>query len=320
MSEINAQGSISGNILRLERASIHDGQGLRTVLFLKGCPLRCPWCSTPESQLAAAQKGYDLFRCTICGKCIKSCPEGALKISPGADQVITNPDKCKLCFACAAVCPVTAVKKYGFQLTAAETLDQICKDEIFYFHSGGGLTISGGEPFMQGDFTAAVLRECKMLGIHTAIESCMHLPYDHIEKALPWLDHLYVDIKQMDSRLHQLWIGVDNTMIIENTRKADSSGYPVGIIVRIPLITGFNDSDQNLVAVAEFCSTLVNLIKIEILPYHRLGSETYRLLGLDFPCWELDPQSDEDLEERASFLKSKAGNIAVITGSGFSAK
>lgn len=315
-SEKHTNVAITGNILRFERASIHDGQGLRTVLFLKGCPLTCPWCSTPESRKLKPQRGYIEELCTLCGRCVDACPEQALALGVAEKKVIIDQSRCKLCFSCAAVCPQNAIKQYGFTLTVEETVEQIRKDEIFYFHSGGGLTISGGEPFWQPDFTAAVLKHCKKLGIHTAVESSMHVPFSQIEIALPWLDHLYADLKQMDSRLHQTWLGEDNRLILENIKKVNDSGFSLEITIRLPLIPGFNDSDQNLREIVEFCAKLNNIKEIEILPYHRLGSDTYRHLGLEYQCRDLVPPSEKYLEERTLFMRDLSGSLPIKTGSG----
>ncbi len=321
MSNSNQNVSLlTGNILGFERASIHDGQGLRTVLFLKGCPLHCPWCSTPESHDLKPQRGYIHDLCTLCGRCVVACPEQVLILADEGKRVILDQAKCRLCFNCAAACPQNAIKKYGFTLNVPETVEQIRKDEIFYFHSGGGLTISGGEPFYQPFFAAAVLKQCKKLGIHTAVESCMHVPFEQIEMALPWLNHLYADLKHMDSRLHRIWLGEDNRLILENIKKVNTSGFSIDITIRLPLIPGFNDSDQNLSETVEFCDSLVNVKEIEILPYHRLGSDTYRHLGLEYQCKDLDPPSEEFLEERAGFMRDLSGSLPVTTGSGLTSE
>jgi len=311
--------ALTGSVLRFARASMHDGRGLRTVLFLKGCPLQCPWCSTPESRPFEPQRGYVQDLCTLCGNCVDACRVQAL--ARAADEkdektVTFDPEKCQRCFGCAASCPQNAIKKYGHTLTVAEAVEQICQDEIFYFHSGGGLTISGGEPFCQAGFTANILRETKKHGIHTAVESCMHVPFSQIEMALPWLDHLYADLKQMDSRLHLLWLGENNGLILENINKVNASCFPLVITIRLPLIPGFNDSDQNLRESAQFCAGLTNIREIEVLPYHRLGSDTYRHLGLDYQCLDLTAPSEKYLQERATFMRKFSGPLPVKTGSG----
>ena len=307
------QNSIKGDLVRIERSSIHDGQGLRTVVFLKGCPLSCPWCSTPESQQDQPQKGYDALICLACHRCIEVCPVGA--ITPASDglAVITDPEKCTSCFRCLTVCPSGAIKKYGFSATVAEVMSEISKDEIFYFHSGGGLTISGGEPLNQPQFCAALLAECKKLGINTALESSLYANYHTLEKQLPWLDHLYADLKHLDEQMHTLWVGQSNQIILENLTVADRSEHPFKLVIRIPLIPGFNDTHRNLQETVEFCNSLTKINAIELLPYHRLGSDTYRLLGLDYRCKDIIPPTSDRLQEIAHFIKEIASGYNVIT-------
>ncbi len=316
---MSSDKAAAGSVLRIERSSIHDGQGLRTVLFLKGCPLNCSWCSTPESKQPLPERGYDPEQCTTCLKCIDSCPEGALRLSEQHSKVLINPAKCKRCFKCLEVCPSGAVKKYGYTLSMQEVIEEISKDEIFYFHSGGGITLSGGEPLAQADFAAEVLKESKMLGIHTAMESSMYGSFEQLDKILPWLDILFADIKHMDSQKHEKWTGEGNSQILDNLRKTDQSRHPLSIIVRIPLIPGFNDSDQNLQETVDFCSELSKLKAIELLPYHRLGIDTYRILGRSCPCRSIEPQNVEQLLERAEFMKRLNSSITINTGSGFTA-
>jgi pyruvate formate lyase activating enzyme len=314
---MSSKSTANGSVLKIERSSIHDGCGLRTVLFLKGCSLSCAWCSTPESQQSEREKGYAKQLCQACSRCISACPSGAISLSADRSEVITDQDKCTACFSCAEVCPSNAIKKYGLSCSADEIMEEVTKDEIFYFYSGGGLTISGGEPLCQAEFTAEILKKCKRLGIHTALESSFHLPFDKIAMVLPWLDSLYVDIKHMDNRQHTLWTGEGNTLILENIKKADYTDLALDIIVRIPLIPGFNDSDQNLRRTALFCADLKKLKEIELLPYHRLGSDTYGHLGLEYRCRDLVPPSPEHLMERAEYLKGKISTVLVRAGSGF---
>ncbi len=315
MNQINID-NLTGNILRIERSSIHDGQGLRSVVFLKGCPLTCPWCSTPESQNALPEKGYDSRLCTACQRCLQECPEQAISPSGDGLSVITDRSICKNCFHCYAVCPSKAVKKYGYQATVSELVAEISKDEIFYYHSKGGVTISGGEPLCQADFAAAVLKNCKELGIHTALESCLYGEYENLEKVLPWLDHLYADLKHMDDSMHTLWVGAGNHLILENLKRADQSIYPFSLVLRIPLIPGFNDTHENLDASLDFALKLKKIKTIELLPYHRLGSDTYRLLGQPYRCADLKPPENHHLQQLASYLAERSEGIPIKVGSG----
>jgi len=245
---------------------------------------------------------------------VRSCPEGALSLAKDGLKVVTDSLKCRNCFVCVGKCLQNAHKKYGSFLSVAEVVREIAKDEIFFFHSDGGVTISGGEPLSQPDFVAEVLRECRELGIHTALETSFYAPYESIEKVLPWLNLLYVDLKHLDKELHKQWVGVDNALILENIRKFDQTNEPLEIIVRIPLVPGVNDSDDNLSSIAEFCKSLKKLREIELLPYHRLGLETYRNLDLDYLLPELVPPSQERILERASFLALQNPGVPIRVG------
>lgn len=245
---------ISGEVLRIEKCSIHDGDGLRTVVFLMGCPLRCLWCSTPESW------------------------------QPG----------------------------YGKVMDTAEVMKEIAKDEIFYFHSGGGVTLSGGEPLCQPSFAARLLEECKKQGLHTAIETGMSADYECIEALLPWLDLIYADLKHINPDMHKKYTGMTNEGILRNIKSVAGSGFGGKLRIRIPMIPGINTAEENIKKTAEFCGTLAGLDYAELLPYHRLGVETYRRLGIVYPLPDVAPPTAEDLDAARDIFRIAAPNVRVI--------
>jgi pyruvate formate lyase activating enzyme len=301
----------SGMVLRIERTSIHDGEGLRTVVFLKGCPLRCIWCSTPESQHPLPERGYVREKCPRCGACLQVCPEGALSFSEDRTRIVTDKSKCQACFACLRACPSGAIKEYGSSMRVSEVLREISKDEIFYFHSGGGVTLSGGEPLEQAAFAKAILRECANRGIHRALETCLFGVWEIIESLLPWINLLYVDLKHPDSEKHRRLTGVPNELILENIKKAAASSHTFELVLRTPLIPGINDSEETLSQLADFVKDLPKIKEYEFLPYHRLGIDTYRHLGREYPLKEIKSPSFSEIAEKARIFKSKIPGISV---------
>ncbi len=305
-------GSAAGIVLRLEKSSIYDGEGLRTVLFLKGCPLRCLWCSTPESQRPAPERGLSREKCLLCGRCVKACPHQALVMTE--DKIIHDRKKCVGCFQCAAVCPASAIMTYGQKMTAAEAVKEIAKDEIFYFHSGGGLTVSGGEPLDQSGFVREILEGCCERGIDCALESSFYAPWATIEPLLPYISLLHVDIKHPDAKRHRQLTGVDNGPILENIRRADASGCGFDIVVRTPLIPGINDGEEDLLKLAEMVKGLKKLRFMEFLAYHRLGTETYKRLEREYALREIAAPDESYMRSRAAIFKAAARVPVKING------
>lgn len=301
-----------GRILRIERASLHDGDGLRTVVFLNGCPLRCLWCSTPESQRETYQFGFWAGRCTGCGKCAAVCPSGAIQMKDGTP--VRDESLCVHCRACEKACLNRAWQIYGHDMSVEELEKEIAKDEIFYFHSGGGVTFSGGEPLMQFEFVAEVMRRCHEHGIHTAMETSMYAKWEAVERVLPHLDFLFVDLKVMDRERHLAAAGVDCALIHENLKKIEASPYPLKIHVRIPVIPGINNDKENLKQTVEFCDSLTKISEIELLPYHRLGVETYRNLKREYALKETVTPSVEEMEGYAAYMNREAKRVRVYVG------
>lgn len=302
-----------GNVLRVERTSIHDGGGLRTVFFLKGCPLRCLWCSTPESQAAEPERAYNSEKCTLCGVCVCTCIESALTLDKEAGRVAVDKNRCVHAFNCAARCPTGAMVRYGVKMTSTEAIREIAKDEIFYFHSRGGVTVSGGEPLEQEEFVREILLGCRERSIHQAMETSFFAAWERIERLLPILNLLYVDLKHIEARRHREIVGVDNAIILENMQRASGSACDFEMIVRLPLIPGMNDEDDDLRRTAGFLATLRKVKEVELLAYHRLGTETYRNLGLEYPLAKIKIPSKEYMEEKAKLLAT-AGKRILING------
>ncbi len=248
---------LSGTVLKIERSSIHDGEGFRTVVFMKGCPLRCLWCSTPES------------------------------LSNAIETVGEN--------------------TYGKIMSIDELMIEIRKDSIFYFHSNGGLTLSGGEPLVQADFSSELLRSACHEGINTAMESSLAVPFSKVEKTLPYLNTLYADMKHIDPDQHKRYCGMDNTVILDNIRRIDARAGGLRLIIRIPLVPGINDDPETLAGMGQFAAGLKNLQCLQLLPYHRLGTETYRRLGLAYPLASLPVPNAEHMEVCREIIREHAG-------------
>lgn len=299
-----------GRILRIERLSPNDGKGLRTVVFFKGCPLHCQWCSTPESQCGVRELFYKADKCVACGRCVTTCPNEALKIDTNTNKLCIDEEKCKKCFSCTKVCLKNALGVFGEKMTVSQVMKKILKDEIFYFHSGGGVTLSGGDVLGQAEFAREILKECKNSGIHTMAEFDMYGDYKNIEMLLPYLDEFYVDIKLMDEEEHKKWTGVSNSSILENTKRV-AKEKPGAVHIRIPLIWNVNDTRENLEKTAEFCQQLASCRELEFLPYHRLGQVTYEYIGREYPMNELPPMTYEEAYEKVAFLKEMSLSFPV---------
>ena len=289
-------------VLRIEKISMQDGAGLRTVVFFKGCPLRCAWCSTPESQDPRPERYYQQGKCTRCLRCVQKCPSGALSLSADGMRIDWNREKCTRCLQCAAVCPAQATRVYGQMMTVKQIMRNVLRDEVFYFHSGGGVTLSGGDVLCYPDFVEDLLAACKDSAIHTSAELTMYGDYSRIQKVMSGLDTALIDLKQMDPALHQKWIGKDNKLILENIRRASAEFPDVVFHMRVPLIPGVNDMKENIWNTAKFCEEIPNCKILEFLPYHRLGQETYRYLGREYQMGDLQTMSVESAQERIACL------------------
>jgi len=266
--------SLRGLVFNIQRHSIHDGPGIRTLLFLKGCPMFCEWCSNPESQAFAVELSFDPVKCIGCKACLDACSTKA--ITKNGDDLLFNRAACTVCGACAEVCYAGARTTEGREMTVEEAVDEVCRDEIFFRRSGGGLTVGGGEPLCQPDFAAAVLSGVHSRGLSTAVETAGHVPWESFEKVFPFTDYFLFDIKHTDAEKHKRFTGVDARLIQENLEKLVRV-HP-RVIARIPVIPGFNNNAEDLLAIAGLALSH-GLKEINLLPYHGYGSGKYGLLG-----------------------------------------
>jgi len=294
-----------GIIFNIQRYSIHDGPGIRTLVFLKGCPLRCVWCANPESQSGQPEIAVVANRCIGCGKCIANCPEDAIA-STQAGNVIDR-TKCTACGVCVDVCYAESIQMMGYYRTVAEVLEEIEGDCIFYGQSGGGVTISGGEPFFQPEFTFLLLKACKNKGLHTAVETCGFSAYEKIEPCLPYIDLILYDIKHLDKNVHKHITGVSNSLILQNARRLSATG--VELVVRMPVVPGFNDSKENLVRTAEFARE-IGVTEMHLLPYHEFGRQKYQQLGREYNL-VVSPPEQNRMEKLKQLLNGRGLTVRV---------
>lgn len=276
---------MKGLVFDIQRYSIHDGPGIRTVVFLKGCPLRCQWCSNPESQKGAVELEFRSGLCEHYGLCIPACPKGAIHPNPlAAPEEKIDFLRCDLCGECVRACPTGALHLIGQEYTAEEILQQVLKDEVFYRRSSGGVTLSGGEPFFQPDFSLELFRLCYERGIHTAVETTGHVEWSVLEKSLPVTDLYLYDIKHLDDQIHRQYTGVSNKVILANLNRFVESG--ANIILRVPLIPGFNLDEEHLQVVGELASRL-EIEEIHLMPFHQFGRDKYTRLCRPNPMGDM---------------------------------
>lgn len=289
---------ISGLFFNIQKFSIHDGPGIRTIVFMKGCPLRCLCCSNPESQKRHPEISFRKNVCigTVeCGHCIDICPLHAIAVDE-AGNIRIDRENCDNCGKCAEVCPANAIELIGEYAPIDHVMQIVQEDCNYYRRSRGGITVSGGEPLEQADFVSALLGECKNCGIDTAIETCGQSDQRNLEKVCRHVDLVLFDLKHMDPDAHQTLTGVGNELILENIKKISMEFSHVNIIVRTPVIPGYNDSETNIKATAEFVSRLPGLHQYELLPYHTFGAAKYAQLGRPYQLKGLDRPSAEKMD------------------------
>jgi len=288
----------TGIVFDIRRYSIHDGPGIRTTVFLKGCALSCLWCHNPESQASGPDLILRESRCIRCGACVEACPNGAITWTENGP--VTDRAKCRGSGRCAAVCFAEARAHAGRTMSVEEVMEIVERDRPFYEESGGGLTVSGGEPLLQPYFTAALLRAAKARGIHTALDTCGHASWRNLDRLRGDVDLFLYDLKLMDEDRHRLFTGAPNRRILENLRALAARGHR--IVLRVPLVPGINDDDDNLDAVRRLAASLPTLAGLDLLPYHRVGVDKYARVGRTYPLPDILPPARERLAAVAESL------------------
>jgi pyruvate formate lyase activating enzyme len=306
--------SVQGIVFDIKRFAIHDGPGIRTSVFLKGCPLNCLWCQNPEGISGQIILWYFHSRCIRCGDCLDSCPEDALAAHPGDSHYIRiDRSLCTNCGACVEVCPSTALSFVGRRMDHEEVVEELRKDETFYRSSGGGITLTGGDPFAQPEFSLAILQAMKSTGIHTAIETCLLTGRRDLESLLPYVDLFLVDLKIDESSKHREYTGASNEIIKENF--AWLAENHESIMVRIPIIPGYTDTEGNLQAIGRYVAGIDPKIPIELVNFNPLARDKYVVLGEDYPLKRIDSVVSPERMERLRQLAAETG-AAVRVESG----
>lgn len=296
-----------GLIFSIQRYSIHDGPGIRTTVFFKGCPLRCRWCSNPESINPYPELIFRAARCDGCGRCIPACAPAALSAGQGCVQL--DRQKCDLCLKCPDTCFADALEVTGRYYSLDEIFDECLKDAPFYGNSGGGVTLSGGEPLSQSSFAVGLLEACKEHGLHTALDTCGHIKWEVLEQALPSTDLVLYDIKHMDPETHKKATGVSNGLILDNLQRM-SLERKNRIWIRIPVIPGFNDSPENIERTAGMAAGL-GVEKISLLAYHEWGKPKYEAVGREYGLPHTSPPSKERMEELAGMVLRMGVEVTI---------
>ena len=296
-----------GLVSDCQRYSVFDGYGLRTVVFLMGCTLRCVWCQNPENLEGRAALLFGPDACAGCGACAQVCSSGASALREG--RLVYERSMCKACMRCVPECYYGARRVSGAEREAADVVREVLRDKAFFQASGGGVTLSGGEPLMQSAFAGEILRSCKAEGVHTAVETAGNVPWTAFEQVLPWTELFLFDVKLADGEEHRRWTGSNNRQILENFRRLCASGKEV--IARVPLIPGVNDGAQ-FDAIVELVRESVE--ELHILPYHDLGRSKYEQLGIAYPMTDVENTGEElrQCERRAR----EAGLRVSVGGAG----
>ena len=299
-------------LFEIERYALNDGPGIRSVVFFKGCPLRCQWCSNPESQLAKPVLFYRENLCIRCGNCINACPLGAISSTGGgvpAQGISIDRNLCDACGRCVETCYTGALTLAGSEWSVDQAMEVILRDETYYRSSGGGVTFSGGEPTSQPEGLAALAARCRWNGLHTCMETCGYFSWETAGPFLEEIDLVLYDLKHMDTHRHRELTGVGNELILDNFIRLVSSGRETA--ARLPIIPGANDDEANLEATADFLKNQAPGIRVDLLPYHRLGNSKYPCLGMEYTLPGAGPLSDEKISRIAALFADRGLSVRV---------
>ncbi len=299
-------------ITSIQKYSIHDGDGIRTTVFFKGCGLRCVWCHNPETQSYTKQPLVHQDRCVGCRNCEMACPQKAIHMEEGKAE--TNLSLCDACGTCTDYCNLNLREIVGKEYTVDALVKELRKDEMFYEESGGGVTLSGGEVMTQDmDYIEALCKKLKRIGITVTIDTCGHAPYENFERILPYVDTFLYDIKTLDNDIHKKYMGAGNEKILENLEKLSSSG--ARIYIRIPTIKGVNAEDDSMKAIISYLQDKkIHAAQVNLLPYHNTGSVKYHKIGLEYQGEELERPTNEEMEHFVELFKESGFHNVKIGG------
>ena len=305
---------MKGHIFEIAQYMTEDGPGIRTVVFFKGCPLRCKWCSNPYGLQKEKQLSVNHIRCSNCGSCVEACGSRAITRTQGC--VTTDFGQCIGCGACLSRCSNGARNLIGIETSVEEIISEIESSRMYYRHGEGGVTISGGEVLLQHEFAAELLRECGRRMVSTAIETSGFGQWEHLNQLIGLCDYIFIDLKHMDSNIHKELTGADNEQILTNIEKTANvcASTRRTLIVRMPLIPKINDSKENLLKTAEFVGQLSGNVELNLLPYHNLGAQKYAFIGKDYPLIELEPLKNAELDWVRELLNQSGINYSIGGG------
>ncbi len=302
----NAAPEPKGFIFNIQRFSVNDGPGIRTTVFLKGCPLNCRWCHNPESQASQADVIFRRNRCTCCGECADNCPEHAITIH---EEAITDLSTCTRCGTCIDHCFSDAREIVGKEMPCSEVVAEIEKDRRFYDQSGGGVTLSGGEPLTQAEFTLVLLKRCRDTGIHTVLDTSGYTAWRIIDAIRSHVDLFLYDLKVIENKKHQLHVGVSNQLILDNLRRLDENGH--AIVLRVPIVPGVTDDHDNIEGIASLAKSLPNVRQVDILPYHHIAVEKYERLQQEYQLPGCRPPTRDHMVKIKSLIEKTGIRVSI---------